>query len=67
MLLLKLAVALLSSVEVSASTVQISYATFPVEALVWIFPTFHDPDYECLHGFLLAWGVSVPSQKCVTQ
>jgi hypothetical protein len=44
MLLLKLAVALLSSVEVAASTVEISYTTFPVEVLVWIFPIFHDPD-----------------------
>lgn len=41
---MKLAVALLSGVEVAASTVQISYVTFLVEALVWIFPVFLDYD-----------------------
>ena len=41
---LKLAVALLSSVEVALSTVQISCTASPVEVLVWIFPIFHDPD-----------------------
>jgi hypothetical protein len=40
----KLTVALLSSIELAASNVQISYTTFPVEVPVWIFPIFHDPD-----------------------